>query len=218
MAKIFEKKVIIGSVFGMLTTAIGIIAVFFPSAFNLEKSKFSEEIDITINSNHDLEILSQKVSNKNMNNDKIFRMRVQFCYLKDMDQKRLEQAYPEKKFEERWLEDLYSSTEDGEGRYIRIGTARVSYGSEEGAAKFTKWYFKNYAEKNGDEMTYKVINIKGKPPIHYYGEPGIGGCEESGSSYVLDEYFIPLENSGDIDYLNMTIEYVPKSQIKLMNY
>lgn len=38
----FQPKIIIGSVVGFLGTAIGIIAVFFPSLFNLEQKKIAE--------------------------------------------------------------------------------------------------------------------------------------------------------------------------------
>ena len=44
---IFEKKVIIGSVAGFIASAVGLIAVFFPSVFNLEKQsikKYSIEL------------------------------------------------------------------------------------------------------------------------------------------------------------------------------
>ena len=38
----FEKKVIIGSVAGFVASAVGVIAVFFPSVFNLEKKSIAE--------------------------------------------------------------------------------------------------------------------------------------------------------------------------------
>ena len=40
---IFEKKVIIGSVVGFAASAVGVIAVFFPSVFNLEKKSITEK-------------------------------------------------------------------------------------------------------------------------------------------------------------------------------
>lgn len=42
MAKIFEKKIIIGSVFGILTTILGTTAIFFPDLFNLQKNRIKE--------------------------------------------------------------------------------------------------------------------------------------------------------------------------------
>lgn len=39
---IFEKKVIIGSITSFVFTAIGIIAIFFPDLFNLQKDKIKE--------------------------------------------------------------------------------------------------------------------------------------------------------------------------------
>lgn len=222
MAKIFEKKVIIGSVFGMVTTALGIIAIFFPSVFNLEKSKFSEPIDITINSNKDLEDLADKVIKKIINEEKIFKMRVQFCYLKDINRKAIKKIYPNKTYDNAWIEDFFSSTDDGEGKFIRIGQARITYnidgGGKQASQQYSDWYSKNYAKSEGDEQTFKTIEIKGKAPIKYYGEPGIGGCNDSSSSYVLDEYFLPLSASGDNEYVVMELEYIPKSQVQLMNY
>ena len=40
--KIFQPKVIIGSITSFIVAAVGIIAVFFPSVFNLEKSSMGE--------------------------------------------------------------------------------------------------------------------------------------------------------------------------------
>lgn len=38
----FQPKIIIGSVVGFIATAIGVIAVFFPSLFNLEQKKIAD--------------------------------------------------------------------------------------------------------------------------------------------------------------------------------
>lgn len=40
--KIFQPKVIIGSIASFLVAALGIIAVFFPNLLNLERSSMSE--------------------------------------------------------------------------------------------------------------------------------------------------------------------------------
>ena len=40
---IFQKKIIIGSVLGFVASAIGLVAVFFPSVFNLEKQRIEEK-------------------------------------------------------------------------------------------------------------------------------------------------------------------------------
>ena len=40
--KIFQPKVIIGSITSFFVAAVGIIAVFFPNLLNLEKSSMSE--------------------------------------------------------------------------------------------------------------------------------------------------------------------------------
>lgn len=47
MAIQFQPKIIIGSVVGFIATAIGVIAVFFPSLFNLEQKKI-DNLTITL--------------------------------------------------------------------------------------------------------------------------------------------------------------------------
>lgn len=42
MSIVFKPKIIIGSVIGIIASAIGVIAVFFPSLFNLETKKIAE--------------------------------------------------------------------------------------------------------------------------------------------------------------------------------
>lgn len=42
MSIVFQPKIIIGSVIGIIASAIGIIAVFFPSLFNLETKKIAD--------------------------------------------------------------------------------------------------------------------------------------------------------------------------------
>lgn len=53
---VFEKKIIIGSVVGFVASAVGLIAVFFPSVFNLEKKSIAEKSMVlyTPKSAHDL--------------------------------------------------------------------------------------------------------------------------------------------------------------------
>ncbi len=52
MSKIFQPKVIIGSVLGFIASAIGLIAVFFPSVFNQETKKI-DDIVLSVNSEND---------------------------------------------------------------------------------------------------------------------------------------------------------------------
>ncbi|MBZ7983237.1 hypothetical protein [Campylobacter sp. RM12647] len=72
----FEKKVILGSIGGFITTALGIIAVFFPSVFNLEK-KTMEEINIFIKSQADVDNLRKAIEK---NRGKLVKLDVTYCY------------------------------------------------------------------------------------------------------------------------------------------
>lgn len=56
MAKIFQPKVIIGSVFGVVASAIGLVALFFPSLFNLETKKI-DTLSLYISARNDVQKL-----------------------------------------------------------------------------------------------------------------------------------------------------------------
>ncbi|MBZ7975641.1 hypothetical protein AVBRAN12642_02365 [Campylobacter sp. RM12642] len=72
----FEKKVIIGSLGGFLTTIIGIIAVFFPSLLNFEK-KNMEEIKIFIKSEADIQKFKKVILD---NQGKLINLDLEYCY------------------------------------------------------------------------------------------------------------------------------------------
>lgn len=63
MAIKFEKKVIIGSLFSFLATAVGIIAVFFPDLLNLQKEKM-ETFTMDIKKNEDVKKLNDFLEKK----------------------------------------------------------------------------------------------------------------------------------------------------------
>lgn len=71
----FEKKVIIGSLGGFLTTFIGIIAVFFPSLLNFEK-KNMEEIKIFIKSEADIQKFKKAILD---NKGKLIDLDLEYC-------------------------------------------------------------------------------------------------------------------------------------------
>lgn len=65
MAGIFRPRIIIGSVVGFIATAIGVIAVFFPSLFNLEQQKIVEYTSILTNENDYVKFLDFIKNNQN---------------------------------------------------------------------------------------------------------------------------------------------------------
>ncbi|MGX3046106.1 hypothetical protein [Helicobacter sp. T3_23-1056] len=73
---IFEKKVIIGSVAGFIASAVGLIAVFFPSVFNLEKKSIAEKA-MFIRTKQDMDKLWEFLS-KNAN--KPVRLDIGYCF------------------------------------------------------------------------------------------------------------------------------------------
>lgn len=72
MAIKFEKKVIIGSLFSFLATAVGIIAVFFPDLLNLQKEKI-EKLTLDIFTAQDAKKLDDFLS-KRAEDEKFFEL------------------------------------------------------------------------------------------------------------------------------------------------
>ena len=72
----FEKKVIIGSVAGFVASAVGLIAVFFPSVFNLEKKSIAEKA-MFIRTKQDMDKLWEFLSK---NENKPVRLDIGYCF------------------------------------------------------------------------------------------------------------------------------------------
>lgn len=72
---IFQKKIIIGSVLGFVATAIGLLAVFFPSVFNLEKQRI-EEKTFFLHTRKSADELFEWLKNKQ---DKIVKLIIVHC-------------------------------------------------------------------------------------------------------------------------------------------
>ncbi|MEQ5553918.1 hypothetical protein ABN349_01030 [Providencia rettgeri] len=75
--KVFEKKIYIGSIIGVIATVIGVVAVFFPSVFNMEKEKFityQSIIEDKSSANKFEEFLKNRIEDK-----KLFKLDVSIC-------------------------------------------------------------------------------------------------------------------------------------------
>lgn len=75
--KIFEKKIYIGSIVGIIATIIGVIAVFFPSLFNMEKEKFityQSIIEDKSSANKFETFLKDRIEDK-----KLFKLNISIC-------------------------------------------------------------------------------------------------------------------------------------------
>ncbi|MDI9094330.1 MULTISPECIES: hypothetical protein [Providencia] len=75
--KLFEKKIYIGSLLGFIATAIGLLAVFFPSLFNLEKKKIQSYSAVIVDEKDANNFYS--FLDKQMNTDDIFKLDVEIC-------------------------------------------------------------------------------------------------------------------------------------------
>lgn len=80
---IFEKKIIIGSIISFIATMVGIIAVFFPDAFNLQKEKVVS-FSASINNKQEVQkfvgFLDKMAKEK-----KIFQLDVMICFPSSFD-------------------------------------------------------------------------------------------------------------------------------------
>lgn len=74
---IFQKKIIIGSIMSFVATAVGVIAVFFPDLFNMQKKKM-EALSIELNNQKDFGILSQFLE-KRVEDRKLFKLEIALC-------------------------------------------------------------------------------------------------------------------------------------------
>lgn len=72
----FEKKVIIGSLFSFLATAVGIIAVFFSDLLNLQKEKI-EKLTLDVFTYQDGQKLTEFLS-KRAEDEKVFELDIIF--------------------------------------------------------------------------------------------------------------------------------------------
>lgn len=75
--KLFSKKIYIGSILGFFVSAIGVIAIFFPSLFNMEKKSidsFSSVITDEMQASDFYSFLDKKLKT-----DDIFQLNVEIC-------------------------------------------------------------------------------------------------------------------------------------------
>ena len=81
--KIFQPKVIIGSILGFVSAAVGVVAVFFPSLLNLERErmpKYEVAMDYERELNREyydkfIEFLEERIKDK-----KVFELNLQYTY------------------------------------------------------------------------------------------------------------------------------------------
>lgn len=74
---LFQKKIIIGSIMSFIATAVGIVAVFFPDLFNLQKKKI-ETLDLVIEKAEQFDVLSKFISEREKDK-KIFQLNLEIC-------------------------------------------------------------------------------------------------------------------------------------------
>lgn len=190
MAKNFEKKIIIGSVFGIIATVIGTIAIFFPSLLDLEKEEMSEPVAITITTNKDLEALYKIISSKNFEEPQIFKLDINFCRMQDIPYS-----------VDNWSDDILIQEDDD--LRILISDARPSL-----------------ENKHWDDLEWLwlVIDLEGRINIKYLPPNATHSCGED-ESYVVSGYFMPVEKYSPHGMEEIiTLRNVPDEQLMLKNY
>lgn len=83
MKIIFEKKVIIGSIFSAFTliaSVVAMIAVFFPDTLNLQKKKAQKETELTLTIKNDDDVKKlQSFMEKRIQDGKLFTLKLAIC-------------------------------------------------------------------------------------------------------------------------------------------
>ncbi|QKF64325.1 hypothetical protein [Campylobacter corcagiensis] len=154
----FEKKVIIGSITSFIITAVGIVAVFFPDLFNLQKEKVIS-LTMDINTQEDVskfqDFLLQRAKD-----GKIFKLDV--CMPDFL-----------------WTGNGWSKTYVGDKKPAKNQPKNISH-------DFLKWYSLEYSLENQglENDDYRIcIGLPNTPEDHY----GQGWCGELPGYYKDDK-------------------------------
>lgn len=232
MRKFFEKKIIIGSVLGFFATAIGIIALFFPSLFNLEKEKMSPPVAKVVNRNEDLVKLFYILEQKDFEKQEIFKLDIALCRMQDvpMDD---EEWYKSILHEEKnSLTILYGdyrpkskSTKPTPDEYYKNNSYEISY-RREMEANTRKDFGENTLSREGEEYLAQedvrfwagMIVLEGAIRQKYVPPNAGKACGED-EGILINGYFMPIEEySPHAGEDVIVLKNVPDEQLKVKNY
>lgn len=187
MASIFRPRIIIGSLIGFIATAISIIAVFFPSLFNLETKKM-DSFDIYINN---CEGANELFSFLSSHEDAIVMLNIKYTEPEFFSNKILKNIDSDSKYEEK--QNIYAPFEyeweiggDGKSASIfgdnrlfnlesdaKIGSYATSFSRESGGFGFWCKNDKSTPEKDLD-FGYQIIlpYTSDNNTLYYWGDDG----------------------------------------------
>lgn len=200
----FQPKIIIGSVVGFIATAIGVIAVFFPSLFNLETKKINNfSIEITscesakklfdFLKSHEDEIVSLNIS---YIEPEVFSNEYNVNFIKGSKDENTKNIY--KNFDREWLEDTEgrSASLFGEDNLFNVVSDSKIYSYE---SQFVRdnggfgFWCKNYNQKNDKDLdfTYQIaIPYKSNGnTLYYWGDKGENAGNHNDKKMYLEGIF-----------------------------
>lgn len=197
--KIFQPKVIIGSVMSFIIAVVGVIAVFFPSLFNLEKKSIAEaEFVLSGNENEHKQLWEFLEQNQNR------PVTLNIAYCSDFEKMVFKVA-----------DELKGIAYTGDGQGNILPSFRVSDSLPDIFAKPNPVFQgKRYVWQYPDEL--EKLFKDNKMSVYYY--EGIGndtknewlGIWAENDGWTRQNYaknFLTIMDNGDI----MKINYIPKA-------
>lgn len=200
MGKVFQPKVIIGSVCGIIASIVGFIAIFFPSLFNLELEQLGEPVEYVAHNYKDMHILFEKLAKLDYEKQRIFKLDLLICHIDELSTN-----------SDNWTKAFIHS--DKNKTMIEIpALSHDTPGIDGMDASYTS------------DCT---LELKGNIEFEYFPEHSCLDCtknskdENAGEKDALriSEYFMPIKSfSPHAEEETIILQNVPKEHLKLKNY
>lgn len=235
--KIFQPKVIIGSVMSFVIAVVGVIAVFFPSLFNLEKKGMSEGKFLL---SDDIKVHKELWDFLDNNQGKVVQLEIAYC----ADFRRM--TFAATKNEKNWYyEDMrkFMALDFMPSWFLGFGSEMEweEYGVAENIEKFAKYnkltpiYYEwlGKPEKldpsNRISITYSYVDYRwakdNNPPIlektfsmNYIGRPPvIAGKIASFSLFHYGNAAYPNVNGANIEMVVLALHSRKRKHLRVRN-
>lgn len=207
---IFQKKIIIGSVLGFVATAIGLVAVFFPSVFNLEKQRI-EEKTFFLHTQKSADELFEWLKNKQ---DKIVNLAIFHCNGFIMDEYMQEQDMRETRFGE---PNEYNFPPFWINSEIYLGPDAANYMRENGFIQLGHIDVTiNFPKIQKDAVyEYYVSAVSGDKELDKKMRQICGSLKQKVSG-LWGTFYVNVENGDGL--IIFTLDPMSKKDLKLRNY
>jgi hypothetical protein len=163
-----KLAVTIGSLFGVFASIVGVVAIFFPDALNLQKNKI-DSFEVEINSRADVDALDKFLQD---HTGKLVQLAVTVCSTREQSN-----ALPRLKTNSNSLQ-VYHDDCDPNGEYMC--TSDTYYFANYEDEKANVWGWDKFADcANGED--FGVLGVGG-----YFMVPGGPGFGQGSSEWLLD--------------------------------